>query len=72
MDREGKCRTEDETMKDETEGIGLEIGGMELLPESPQLLGGSLSPKNPSRRWIDGHCNAAYCGNEGSLWTKGR
>ena len=70
MDREGKCRTEDETTKEETGGVGLEIGGMELLPESPQLLGGSLSPKNPSRRWIDGHCNAAYRGNEGSLRTK--
>ena len=49
MDREGNCRTEDETTKDDTEGVGLEIGGMELLPESPQPLGGSLSPKNPSR-----------------------
>ena len=49
MDREGKRRTEDETTKDDTEGIRLEIGGMELLRESPQLLGGSLSPKNPSR-----------------------
>ena len=48
MDREGKCRTEDETMKDETEGIRLEIGEMELLPESPKSLGGPLSPKNPS------------------------
>ena len=54
MDREGKHRTEDETMKDDTEGIGLEIDGMELLPESPQPLGGSSSPKNPSQRWIDG------------------
>ena len=35
MDREGKHRTEDETTKDETEGIRLEIGGMELLLESP-------------------------------------
>ena len=67
MDREGKCRTEDEMMKDETEGIRLEIGGMKLLPESPQPLGGSSSPKNPSRQWIDGCCNAAYCGNKGSL-----
>ena len=67
MDREGKRRTEDETTKDDTEGTGLEIGGMELLPESPQLLGGSSSPKNPSRRWIDGHCNAAYHGSKGSL-----
>ena len=49
MDREGKHRTEDETTKDDTEGVGLEIGGIELLPESPQLLGGSSSPKNPSR-----------------------
>ena len=48
MDREGKRRTEDEMTKDDTEGVGLEIGGMELLPESPQPLGGSLSPKNPS------------------------
>ena len=48
MDREGKHRTEDEMMKDETEGIRLEIGGMELLLESPQPLGGSSSPKNPS------------------------
>ena len=71
MDREGKHRTEDETTKDDTEGTGLEIGGMELLPESPQLLGGSSSPKNPSQRWIDGHCNAAYHGSEGSLRTKG-
>ena len=70
MDREGKHRTEDETTKDDTEGVGLEIGGMELLPESPQPLGGSLSPKNPSRQWIDGHCNAAYRSNEGSLQTK--
>ena len=70
MDGEGKHRTEDETMKDDTEGVGLEIGGMELLPESPQLLGRSSSPKNPSWQWIDGHCNAAYCGNEGSLRTK--
>ena len=72
MDGEGKCRTEDEMMKDDTEGVGLEIGGMELLAESPQPLGGSLSPKNPSRRWIDGHCNAAYHGNKGSLQTKDR
>ena len=49
MDREGKRRTEDETMKEETGGVGLEIGGMELLPQSPQPLGGSSSPKNPSR-----------------------
>ena len=70
MDREGKCRTEDETTKDDTEGVGLEIGRMELLPESPQLLGGSSSPKNPSQQWIDGHCNAAYCGNKGSHQTK--
>ena len=70
MDREGKRRTEDKTMKEDTGGVGLEIGGMELLPESPQLLGGSLSPKNPSRQWIDGHCNAAYHSNEGSLLTK--
>ena len=48
MHREGKHRTDDETTKDETEGIRLEIGGMELLLESPQPLGGSLSPKNPS------------------------
>ena len=48
MDREGKHRTEDEMMKDETEGIRLEIDGMELLLESPQPLGGSSSPKNPS------------------------
>ena len=48
MDREGKCRTEDEMMKDDTEGVGLEIDGMELLPETPQMLGGSSSPKNPS------------------------
>ena len=48
MDREGKRRTEDEMMKDDTEGVGLEIDGMGLLPESPQLLGGSSSPKNPS------------------------
>ena len=67
MDREGKHRTEDETMKDDTEGVGLEIGGMELLPESPQQLGGSSSPKNPSRQWIDGHCNAAYRSNKGGL-----
>ena len=71
MDREGKHRTEDEMMKDDTEGVRLEIGGMELLPESPQPLGGSLSPKNPSQQWIDGHCNAAYHSNEGSLRTKG-
>ena len=48
MDREGKHRTEDEMTKEDTEGVGLEIGGMELLPESPQLLGRSSSPKNPS------------------------
>ena len=70
MDREGKRRTEDEMMKDDTEGVGLEIDGMGLLPESPQLLGGSSSPKNPSWRWIDGCCNAAYRGNEDSLRTK--
>ena len=49
MDREGKHRTEDETTKDDTEGVRFEIGGMELLPESPQPLGGSSSPKNPSQ-----------------------
>ena len=70
MDREGKRRTEYETMKDDTEGTRLEIGGMELLPESSRPLGGSSSPKNPSWRWIDGHCNAAYHGSEGSLRTK--
>ena len=48
MSREDKHRTEDEMMKDETEGIRLEIAGMELLPESSQPLGGSSSPKNPS------------------------
>ena len=72
MDREGKHRTEDETTKDDTEGIRLEeIGGMELLPESPQPLGGSSSPKNPSQQWIDGRCNAAYRSSEGSIQTKG-
>ena len=48
MDREGKCRTEDETTKDDIEGVGLEIGAIELSPESPQPLGGSLNPINPS------------------------
>ena len=48
MDRECKCRIEDETMKDDTEGVRLEIGGIELSPESPQLLGRSSNPKNPS------------------------
>ena len=70
MDREGKRRTEDETIKEDTEGVRLEIGRMELLPESPQPSGGSSSPKNPSQRWIDGHCNAAYRSNKGSLRTK--
>ena len=48
MDREGKRRTEDEMMKDETEAIGLDIGRIGLVPGSPQPLGGSSSPKNPS------------------------
>ena len=49
MAREGKCRTEDEITKDETEAIRLEIGGIVLVLGSPQLLGGSSSPKNPSQ-----------------------
>ena len=78
MDREGKCRTEDKMTKDKMEAIRLEIGGVGLvlgspqpLGGSPQPLGGSLSPKNPSQQWIDGHCNAVYHGNKGSLQTKG-
>ena len=75
MDREGKHRIDGETTKEETESleaIRSKSDRRNLLPDSPQLLGGSLNPKHPCQQSIGDCCNAAFHGSKDSLRATGR